>query len=103
MEIEWSLFASKQLNTVLDFVENEYGSKTAQKVLSKIETSVNSLLSNHARGVLDEDLSDSQFTVRHLQVFPNLIYFVVKGNFIIVVAIMHYRQSPQTVYKNIID
>ena len=33
MEIEWSLMASKQLDDVLDFVESEYGSMTARKVL----------------------------------------------------------------------
>lgn len=101
MEIEWSLFASKQLNAVLDFVEDEYGTQTARKVAEKIDASVKSLLCNNSRGILDEDLSDTQFTVRHLQVFPNLVYFVVKDNFIIIVAIMHYRQSPQTIYKAI--
>lgn len=101
MEIEWSLFASKQLDAVLDYVENEYGANTAKKTFEKIDASVSTLLKNQTRGVLDEDLSDAQFTVRHLQVFPNLIYYVVKGDFIIIAAVLHYRQSPQTVCKAI--
>ncbi len=101
MVIEWSLFASKQLNAVLDYVENEYGAFTAKKVMDKIDASVSNLLKNQTRGVLDEDLSDSQFHVRHLQVFPNLIYYVVKDDVIIIAAVMHYRQSPKTVYKAI--
>ena len=97
MVIEWSLFASKQLNAVLDYVENEYGAFTAKKVMDKIDASVSNLLKNQTRGVLD----DSQFHVRHLQVFPNLIYYVVKDDVIIIAAVMHYRQSPKTVYKAI--
>ena len=41
MVIEWSLFASKQLNAVLDYVENEYGAFTAKKVMDKIDPDIN--------------------------------------------------------------
>lgn len=101
MEIEWSLLASRQLNDVLDFVATEYGSITARKVFDKFDANVNSLLRNPNRGILDSDLSDSQFTVRHLQLFPNVLYYVVKGDSIIISAVMHYKQSPQTVYKTV--
>ena len=36
MEIEWSLLASRQMDEILDFVEAEYGSMTAKKVLEKL-------------------------------------------------------------------
>ena len=104
MEIEWSLLASRQLNDVLDFVATEYGSTiTARKVFDKFDANVNSLLRNPNRGILDSDLSDSQFTVRHLQLFHNVLYYVVKGDSIIISAVMHYKQSPQTVYKTVMQ
>lgn len=101
MEIEWSLLASRQMDEILDFVEAEYGSMTAKKVLEKFDANLCSLQRNPNRGILDSDLSDSQFTVRHLQLFPNVLYYVVKGDSIIISAVMHYKQSPQTVYKTV--
>lgn len=101
MEIEWSLLASRQMDEILDFVEAEYGSMTAKKVLEKFDANVCSLQRNPNRGILDSDLSDSQFIVRHLQLFPSVLYYVVKGDFIIITAVMHYKQSPKTVYKTV--
>ncbi len=97
MEVEWSLFASKQLDEVLDFVETEYGSMTAKRVAEKIDASVSRLLKFPESGILDRSLSDNQLVVRHLQLFPNILYYIVKDNFVIVVAIMHYRQSQKTI------
>lgn len=73
----------------------------SKKVLDKFDANVCSLQRNPNRGILDSDLSDSQFTVRHLQLFPNVLYYVVKGDFIIITAVMHYKQSPKTVYKTV--
>ena len=101
MEIEWSLLASRQMDGILDFVEAEYGSMTAKKVFEKFEANICSLQRYPNRGILDSDLSDSQYTVRHLQLFPNVLYYVVKGDFIIITAVMHYKQSPKTVYKTV--
>ena len=67
MEIEWSLFASRQLDKVLDFVEEEYGPMTAMRVADKIDRNVSQLLKYPSKGVWDKDFSDDQFTVRHLQ------------------------------------
>lgn len=33
------------------------------------------------------------------KLFPNLLYYVVKGDYIIIVAIVHYRQSPATIER----
>ena len=67
----------------------------------KFDANVCSLQRNPNRGILDSDLSDSQFIVRHLQLFPSVLYYVVKGDFIIITAVMHYKQSPKTVYKTV--
>ena len=42
---------------------------------------------------------DNDFVVRHIQVFPNLVYYVLIDGIIIVVALVHYKQSVKTVAR----
>ena len=93
----------KTIERCFRFCRNRIWFYTARKVFDKFDANVNSLLRNPNRGILDSDLSDSQFTVRHLQLFPNVLYYVVKGDSIIISAVMHYKQSPQTVYKTVMQ
>lgn len=99
MEIEWSLVASKQLESVLDFVESEYGAMTSLNTLRKIEKRINGLKIFPEAGIYDSDLSDDDFIVRHVQIFPNLAYYVQTDNTIIIVTLVHYRQSIETITR----
>lgn len=99
MGIEWSLFASKQLDKVLDYVEDQFGSNTSKKVLIEIDNRTKRLTRFPEASTIDYDLSDDDFTVRHILVLPNVIYYVIKDESIIIAAVMHSKQSPQTIRK----
>ena len=99
MEIEWSLVAAKQLEAVLDFVESEYGTMTSMKTLRKIEKRIDGLKPFPESGIYDSDLSDDEFVVRHLQIFPNIAYYVLVDEKIIVVALVHSKQSVKTIAR----
>ena len=47
--------------------------------------------------------SNSDLQVRHLQVFPNLIYYLERSDRIDIICIMHYKQSPVKVARMIKD
>ena len=40
MEVIWSNMATKHLESILEYVEQEFGDKTAEKTLSKISDKV---------------------------------------------------------------
>ena len=103
MELVWSSLAKEQLRNVLSYVEEEYGYRIAQKTLLNISQKVNQLLSYPERGILDAKLSSLSFSdnyvIRHILVLPNVIYYIVKNNSVIIIAIAHTKQSPSTIRK----
>lgn len=99
MGIEWSLFASKQLDDVLDYVEDNFGSHAAQKTLKDIDKRTDWLTRYPEASTIDYDLSDDDFTIRHTLVLPNVMYYVIKDDCIIIAAVMHSKQSPQTIKR----
>ena len=97
MDVEWSIFASKQLVKITKYVADNFGYKTADKTLDKLVDKANSLARYPEASTIDYDLSDDEFTVRHTLVLPNAMYYVIKGDCIIVAAVMHSKQSPETI------
>lgn len=92
-----STLAKKQLNDILDFVEEEYGQQTARKILLKMEQRLHRLAIMPEIGTLDAHLSTKQYIVRHLLIAPNVFYYIHAEDSIIIGAIVHFKQSPQTV------
>lgn len=105
MEIKWSDLALRQLDDLLDYVEEHFGSRTAIKTLEKINSKVNRLMIFPESGTPDfgySALSESDSVlIRHLMIDPNVVYYNVDGDVINVMAIAHSRQSPKTVAKMI--
>lgn len=99
MEVEWSSFASLQLVKITKYVSEEYGLATANKTLDKLVNKANHLKKFPEASTIDYDLSDDDFTVRHILVLPNVIYYVIKDEYIIIAAVVHSKQSPQTIRK----
>lgn len=101
MEIVWSSLAKKQLKDIAQYVVDNFGSKTAQKTIDEIQKKTNGLLLFPESGNFDKNLSTGKYVVRHVAKRPNLIYYVVDGEVIIIMAIAHEKQSPATVSKMI--
>lgn len=97
MEIVMSSLAKRQLNNILDYVEEEYGPLTARKMLQKTEERLHRLSVLPESGTRDAHLSTSEYTVRHILIAPNVFYYICTESTIIIGAIMHTKQSPKTV------
>ena len=101
MEVKWSDLALKQLDDILDYVEERFGSRTAIKTLEKINSKVNRLMLFPESGSPDFGYStlveSGSILIRHLKIEPNVVYYNVDGDVINVMAIAHSKQSPMTV------
>lgn len=106
MEVIWSKLAVEQLSDITEYVEVNYGVNTAKKMVKNIKEKVGRLLLHPSIGIPDYKFSssnDKEIIIRHIQVFPNVLYYIVKSDKILVICIMHEKQSPKTVSKKIMD
>ena len=103
MEIVWSKLAYEHFLEILIYVENNFGMLTAQKTRQKIQDKVNLLAKHPYIGIIDSDFSTlfNNITVRHLKLSPNVIYYLIDENRIVIAAMLHSKQSPETVRKTI--
>ena len=58
---------------------------------------VNSLYVFPESGSFDKKYSTDSYTVRHLTIHPNVVYYIQFANQITIMAVAHEKQSPQTV------
>lgn len=105
MDVVWSDLALAQLNNILDYVEDNYGASVARQTLGKITSKVSRLSLFPSSGIWDAKytslVADGEVTIRHIQVFPNVVYYLETAERIEVIALMHEKQSPETVAKTI--
>ena len=97
MEIEWSVLAKRQLLDVVQYVADNFGQKTAIKTIKRIQKKVGRLLLFPESGTYDKHLSSNVYVVRHITLRPNVVYYIVVNEKITIMAIVHEKQSPQTV------
>ena len=97
MEVIWSNIATKHLESILEYVEYEFGENTAVKTLSIISDKVKRLSSYPTSGIKDANYSTSLYTVRHVTIVPNIIYYLCYPDAIVIAAIVHTKQSPRTI------
>lgn len=101
MEIRWLPFASEQLKVVLEYVIDHFGEMTARKSLRRVLDGVDVLRMYPAKGIYDKQFSKNGIAVRHLNVGPNMVYYLVDRNEVVVIAIVHCKQSPTTIHRAI--
>ena len=101
MEIVWSSLAIEHLICVLNYVEEQFGALTAQKTHQKIVSKINQLIKYPQIGIPDFNFYSfvGEVEVRYLTLSPNLIYYLIDGSEVVVVAILHSQQSPETIRK----
>ena len=101
MEVRWLPFAQEQLKAIVQYVVDNFGEMTAKKSLQTILTKVAALGSCPDIGVWDIKFSTVQTKVRHLNIGPNVVYYLVDQDEVVVISVMHYKQSPVTVNRTI--
>ena len=103
MEIIWSDIALHQLNEVLDYVEEHFGSSVACKTLDNINIKVERLLLFPESGTPDYSYSskilNDNVLIRHLDIGPNIVYYNVDGEIINIMVIAHYKQSTAMIKR----
>lgn len=99
MEIEicWSTLAKQQLKDIGLYVGQHFGERIAIKSLNHISEKVEKLYMFPESGIYDQKYSNKLYTVRHLLLPPNVVYYIQTGNRITIMAVVHERQSPKTV------
>ena len=89
--------ATQQLADIAEYVADNFGRRTAIKTIDKITQKVNGLLRFPKSGSFDKKMSNDKYTMRHIILAPNVIYYIVSDNILVIIAIAHTKQSPQTV------
>ena len=101
MELRWLPFASEQLKVVAEYVKENFGENTAKKSIRKILDKVNTLKLSPNIGVWDKIYSTDKINIRHLNIGPNMVFYLTDEEEIVVIAVMHYKQSPATMNSTI--
>lgn len=97
MEIIWSRSAKETLATVLDYIEEYFDSTVAMKVYNKINNHVDLLVSFPRMGVRDPRFSIDEMEVRYLVNTPNIIYYAIIQDVIVIISVFDARCSPDTI------
>lgn len=101
MELKWLPFASEQLKVVAEYVKENFGETVAKKSIRKILDKVNGLRLSPDTGIWDKKYSSDKIKVRHLNIGPNMVFYLVDDDEIVVFSVMHYKQSPATMNRTI--
>lgn len=101
MVVRWLTFAQDQLKDVVQYVIDNFGEMAAKKSLRKILDDTDSLGKYPTKGVYDKKFSKNGIEVRHLNIGPNMVYYLIDENEVVVIAVMHYRQSISTINRAI--
>jgi toxin ParE1/3/4 len=104
MEVIWSALAIEHFVNILDYVEEQFGDAIARETYQKILSKVDRLVHSPQIGVLNNDLSLvlKGVEVRHLIHPPNVIYYIIDGDSVVITAILHSRQSPDMMREVIV-
>ena len=96
MELIWSQLASKHLLEVAQYVEENFGSRVAEKKVDMIIKRMNRQVLFPESGVFDHEYSSEGFSVHHINLYPNVIYYMLEDEHLVVMAIFHCKQSQAT-------
>lgn len=99
MEIVWSDLALRDLNDIALYVSDRFGDSISKKSISKIIKKVEELSKFPESGILDKSYSTPSFSVHHVTLVPNVIYYLLEDDAIVVMTILHVKRSPRYVNK----
>lgn len=84
-------------------MEENYGTLVAKKTKNAVLGKIEVLLKHPPSGNTDSKYSEKRkgYEVRHFTLYPNVVYYLLVQDRIIIAAIVHAKQSP-AVIENII-
>ena len=97
MEVIWSDLALQDLTEIAEYVSENFGDRVAYTSVEKLQEKVSRLKLFPESGVLDRKLSSLDFSVHHLIVEPNVIYYLLETDRIVVMTILHTKRSTRFV------
>ena len=77
MGLRWLTFASEQLQADMQYVKDNFGEMTAKKSLRRILDAVDDLRKYPDKGIWDKKFSTKGYKVRHLNIGPNKIFYLI--------------------------
>lgn len=101
MEVVWSRLARDTFVEVLQFIEELFNRKVAQRAADSIIEYVNLLGAFPRIGYVDDLLSTEETEVRLMNCRKSAIYYTIEDQTVIIVAIFDTRRNP-AVIKEII-
>lgn len=103
MEVVWSRLAKETLASILEYVEDSFNNEVALKVYRRINDHIDSLVFFPRIGMKDCRFSTSKIEIRYIVNTPNIVYYGIIENTIIVISIFDTRRSPDTIYALVQD
>lgn len=101
MEIIWLPSATEDLISLLNRVDDLFGSSVSIKVNQKIMSHVYLLSSFPYMGMRDSRFSSIE--IRYLVNTPNVIYYTLFENRVIILSIFNSKQSPENIQRMLAD
>ncbi len=99
MEVIWSKTALRHLGDIVQYVADNFGQTYALKSVERIQKKVESLRRFPESGVLDRRFSTKDYTVHHISLAPNVLYYVVFPEAVVIGIIVHTKRSPRYVNR----
>ncbi len=101
MEIAWLPSATEDLISLLNRVDDLFGSSVSIQVRQKIMSHVYLLSSFPYMGM--SDFRFSSIEIRYLVNTPNVIYYILFENRVIILSIFNSKQSPENIQRILAD
>lgn len=92
MKIRWTVRASKNLDKIIDYLENEWDVKTVQNFASKLLNLLETLKSKPEIGILVEKDKEIRAFVLTKQ---NTLFYRIKDQQIIILQLFDNRMNPK--------
>ncbi len=99
MEVIWSQTALRHLTDIAEYVADNFGQRVAIRSIEKIQKKANALAKFPESGVLDRKYSTKEYSVHHFTIAPNVVYYMLYPDAVVIGVIVHTKQSPKTVDK----
>lgn len=101
MDVVWSDLAMRDLNDIAHYVSEHFGDSVSLKSIDKLVRKVDRLKKFPESGVLDKAYSSTAYTIHHITLNPNVIYYLLEDDVIVVMTIVHAKRSPRYINKRL--
>ncbi len=101
MEIVWSALAVRDLSDIALYISDKFGDSVSEKSINKIVQKVERLRRFPKIGTLDRSYSTSAFSVHYIIFPPNVIYYLLEKDTIVIMTVIHVKRSQSYVNKRL--